>query len=137
MRKDRDMPCLKRGTRMDIVNHIHDKDCISKTLAKEVIDTTIESLRELCKTHDTIMICGFGVFRILSKKERIGLNPRKPHEKHVISARKIISFKPSDLVRSFLTQNACNTWIGNNNSRSHAVSLEQDRPLALYTQGLK
>ncbi len=44
-------------------------------------------------------ITGFGTFKVHSKKERMGRNP-KTSEPAVISARKTVSFKSSRLVKN-------------------------------------
>ena len=48
-----------------------------------------------------LKISGLGTFKVLNKKERIGLNP-KTKIKYTISKRKVVVFYPSKLVKNKL-----------------------------------
>ena len=53
--------------------------------------------------NNTIKISSFGTFKSINKKERIGRNP-KTNVAAKISARKVIKFKPSLLVKNKLNK---------------------------------
>ena len=53
---------------------------------------------ELIK-NNKIKISSFGTFQVLNKKRRIGRNPKNKTEA-IISARKVVKFKPSILVKN-------------------------------------
>ena len=91
----------KNFTKKDLTNKIYQNLGFSKNYSSIIIDDFIESLiSELIKTN-IIKISSFGTFKILNKKERLGRNPKTKKEAK-ISARKIIKFKPSLLVKEKL-----------------------------------
>ena len=84
----------KNFTRKDLSNKIYQNLGFSKNLSSTVIDEFFEYVvSELIKLNK-IKISSFGTFKIISKKERIGRNPKTKHEAK-ISARKVVKFKPS------------------------------------------
>lgn len=59
-------------------------------------------LREICqalKAGEAVKITGFGTFKCLHKKERVGRNP-KTGDTAIISARRVVTFKPSTSLRN-------------------------------------
>jgi len=88
----------KNFTRKTLSNKIYQNLGFSKNLSSAVIDNFFNSLiNELIK-YNQIKISSFGTFSVINKKERIGRNPKTKVEAK-ISARKIIKFKPSLLVK--------------------------------------
>jgi DNA-binding protein HU-beta len=49
---------------------------ITKKLAKEVVDATIESLTETLVTEGKVKVTGLGSFSVKTKPERAGRNPK-------------------------------------------------------------
>jgi len=91
----------KNFTRKDLSNKIYQNLGFSKNLSSTVIDDFFEYVvSELIKLNK-IKISSFGTFKIISKKERIGRNPKTKHEAK-ISARKVVKFKPSMLFKNKL-----------------------------------
>lgn len=56
-------------------------------------------IRERLENGEDIKIPGFGNFLVLEKRERVGRNP-KTGEEIAIKARKVVAFKPSNILRS-------------------------------------
>jgi len=81
-------------TKEDISLDIHLKYGISKSYANKFIDNLITILIENLKTNNVLRIKNFGSFKILSKKERVGRNP-KNKKTYVINERNVVTFKPS------------------------------------------
>ena len=91
----------KNFTRKDLSNKIYQNLGFSKNLSSTVVDDFFEYVvSELIKSNK-IKISSFGTFKIISKKERMGRNPKTKHEAK-ISARKVIKFKPSMLFKNKL-----------------------------------
>ncbi|KAK3596137.1 hypothetical protein CHS0354_027407 [Potamilus streckersoni] len=67
---------------------------LSKNDAKQMTDLIIRSLTEILVAGKVLKISGFGVFRVVHKKQRMGRNP-KNKEPHVISPRRVASYLPS------------------------------------------
>ncbi len=91
----------KNFTRKDLSNKIYQNLGFSKNLSATVIDDFFKYVvSELIKSNK-IKISSFGTFKIISKKERIGRNPKTKHEAK-ISARKVVKFMPSMLFKNKL-----------------------------------
>ena len=91
----------KNFTRKDFSNKIYQNLGFSKNYSSTIIDNFFETLiQELVKSHK-IKISSFGTFKVINKRERIGRNP-KTKEKAIIVPRKVVTFKPSLLVKEKL-----------------------------------
>lgn len=91
----------KNLTRKDITNRLHSKLGISRNLLGNILDDFFESLVTELITKKKIKISSFGTFEVKNKKERIGRNPKNKIE-FKISSRKIVKFKPSDIIKKKL-----------------------------------
>ncbi len=77
-----------------IISKIYKNLGFSKNYSSKILDDFFEIfISELIKS-ESAKIASFGTFKINKKKERIGRNPKTKIET-MISARKIIKFKPS------------------------------------------
>ena len=79
--------------KIDIIKNLSKKTGYSINYSKKIINELIGIIFENLKT-DNFNLKGLGSFKIISKRERLGRNP-KTKEEFLISARKTISFKPS------------------------------------------
>ena len=94
----------KNLTKKDISNKIFHNLGFSKNLSNKVIDDFFESiLTQLIKTNQ-VKLSSFGTFKVIKKKERVGRNPKTKVEA-TISARKVVKFKPSVLIKNKLNIN--------------------------------
>lgn len=62
------------------------------------MENLFEMIRESLEHGQDIKLPGFGNFMVRQKRQRIGRNP-KTGEAIPITARKVISFKPSQILR--------------------------------------
>lgn len=88
----------KNLTRKDITNELHKKLGLSKNLLGNILDDFFESLVSELIEKKKVKISSFGTFEVKIKKERIGRNPKNKIE-FKISPRKIVKFKPSDIIK--------------------------------------
>ena len=86
--------------RKDLYALLASKTGLSNIAAKKIIDDLINILKNQIKKGN-INLKNFGTFKILNKKERIGINP-KNKIKYVVTARKSVSFIPSDILKKKL-----------------------------------
>jgi len=94
----------KNFTRQNLSNKIYQNIGISKNISSKIVDDFFELLiLDLIKLNK-IKITSFGTFEILSKKERIGRNPKTKVEAK-ISSRRVVKFKPSYFVKKRLNNN--------------------------------
>jgi len=91
----------KNLTRKDITNRLHSRLGISRNLLGNILDDFFESLVTELIIKKKIKISSFGTFEVKNKKERIGRNPKNKIE-FKISSRKIVKFKPSDIIKKKL-----------------------------------
>ena len=77
-------------TKKDIAKKLSATTGLSNSYSLSIIDNLIQILKELiCK--ESINIKNFGTFKVLSKNERLGRNP-KNKTNYIISSRKTLSF---------------------------------------------
>ena len=89
----------KNFTRKDLANKIYQNLGFSKNFSSNLIDDFFEVfILNLIKSNK-VKISSFGTFEISEKRERIGRNP-KTKVQTKITARKIVKFKPSDILKS-------------------------------------
>ena len=89
-------------TKADIVESIYEKvGGFSKKEAAEIIETVFDTIKETLERGEKIKISGFGNFVVREKKSRIGRNPQTGDE-ITISARRVLTFKPSQVLKSSL-----------------------------------
>ena len=85
-------------TKAEIVDAVHNEIDLSKGQSAELVESLFELIRERLENGEDIKLPGFGNFLIKEKRQRIGRNP-KTGEKIIITPRKVISFKPSSILR--------------------------------------
>ncbi|MDR0449407.1 MAG: integration host factor subunit alpha [Rickettsiales bacterium] len=81
-------------TRSDFAEIIHRLVGLSKAEGYVMTDLIFSEIAGSLVRGEEVKISGFGTFKILNKRERMGRNP-KTGAPAVISARRTISFHPS------------------------------------------
>ena len=94
----------KNFTRKNLSNVIYKNLGFSKNFSSLIIDDFIEILIQHIIKYKKVKITSFGTFEEISKKERIGRNPKTKVETK-ISPRKIIRFKPSLILKNKININ--------------------------------
>ena len=85
-------------TKADIVDRIYEKVGFSKKEATDVVESIFEIIKERLEKAEKVKISGFGNFVINAKRPRKGRNPQTGEE-IVISGRRVLSFKPSPVLK--------------------------------------
>ena len=88
-------------TKADIVEKVYQKIGFSKKEASELVEMVFGSLKEELCRGDKVKISGFGNFLVKQKKARVGRNPQTG-EQITISARRVLTFKPSQVLKAIL-----------------------------------
>jgi len=90
-------------TKADLVNAVYGKLGLSKRETAKLVDAVFDLIKDALKAGDKVKISGFGNFVVRHKKPRKGRNPRtgEPIE---ISARRVLVFKPSQILRKALRE---------------------------------
>ena len=94
---------IKNFTRKNLSNNVHQNLGFSKNFSSSIIDDFFETLVSALVKLNKIKISSFGTFEVISKKERMGRNP-KTKVKAKIVARKVVKFKPSNTVKEKLNR---------------------------------
>lgn len=90
-------------TRADIADRICEEVGLSRKDAGDILDMVIDEMRAELSSGNDVKISSFGSFLLKRKSARIGRNPKTGVEAE-ISSRKVISFKPSQTMRSSLNK---------------------------------
>ena len=85
-------------TKADIVSQIQAKVGFSRQRTAEVVDDLFEIMKETLENGESVKISGFGNFEVRQKKARKGRNPQTG-ESIIIPQRRVLSFKPSQLLK--------------------------------------
>ena len=85
-------------TKADLADLIHEKLSCQKKEAVELLDLTLEILKEAIVTEENVKISGFGNFVVRKKADRTGRN-LQTGTAITISSRKVLTFKPSVLLK--------------------------------------
>ncbi|MFH1758868.1 MAG: integration host factor subunit alpha [Pseudomonadota bacterium] len=88
-------------TKADIVETIYGKVGFSRKESAEIVDLVFDLMKETLENGEKIKISGFGNFIIREKRSRKGRNPQTGEEIQ-ISARRVLTFKPSQVLRKAL-----------------------------------
>jgi integration host factor subunit alpha len=91
----------KTLTKADIVEHIHRKIGFSKKDSAEICEKVFEVIKKTLERGESVKLSGFGKFDVKQKRSRRGRNPQTGEEIQ-ISARKVLSFKASQILRKKL-----------------------------------
>jgi integration host factor subunit alpha len=85
-------------TKADIVERIYKEAGFSKKEATELVDLIFKLIKDTLSKGEKVKISGFGNFSIRDKGARKGRNPQSG-ESMMISARRVLSFKPSEILK--------------------------------------
>ena len=94
----------KNFTRKDLSINIFKKLGFSKNFSLEIVDNFFETLVQHIVKFNKLKISSFGTFEVISKKERIGRNP-KTKVLAKITSRKVVKFKPSLIFKKKINNN--------------------------------
>jgi integration host factor subunit alpha len=90
-------------TKADIVEKIYEKVGFSKKESAELVELVFDIVKRTLEQGDKIKIAGFGNFVVKQKADRRGRNPQTGEE-ITISARKILTFKPSQVLKASINK---------------------------------
>ena len=113
-------------TKADIVQAVYTKlGGFSKKEAADLVDQVFDAMKETLGRGEKIKISGFGNFVLRDKRQRQGRNPQTG-EPIVITARRVLNFKASQLLKQALNDEAAASrgpWAvaGQSNGRAAAA----------------
>ncbi|MGJ0454423.1 MAG: integration host factor subunit alpha [Methylocystis sp.] len=86
-------------TRSALADAIHRKVGVPRAESAKYVEMVLEEIFERIIAREDVKLSSFGAFVVRSKKERLGRNP-KTGAGAKISARLVVSFKPSNIMRA-------------------------------------
>jgi integration host factor subunit alpha len=89
-------------TKADIVERIYKEAGFSKKEAADLVDLVFKVIKDTLAKGEKVKISGFGNFSIRDKATRVGRNPQTG-EAMDISARRVLTFKPSQILKEDIT----------------------------------
>jgi integration host factor subunit alpha len=90
-------------TKADIVEQVFEKVGLTKKEATDSVEFVFETLKNELQSGNKVKISGFGNFLVRKKKSRVGRNPQTGEEM-TITARSVLTFKPSQVLRAMLNK---------------------------------
>lgn len=91
-------------TKADIIEQIYEKIGFSKKESSEIVELVFDTMKETLENGEKIKISGFGNFLVRAKRSRVGRNPQTGQSIE-ISARKVLTFRPSQVLKQALNKN--------------------------------
>ncbi len=79
-------------TKKEIVTRISDRTDIKQVEVKKVLQMALEIIVESLSREETVELRNFGIFKVKSRKSRLGRNP-KTGEGVKIPGKKVVAFK--------------------------------------------
>jgi len=98
---DTEMAKPKTMTKAELIEEVYEAVGFSKKESAHLVDQVFESIKEVLEKGEKLKVSGFGNFVVRHKKARIGRNPQTSEEIE-ISARKVLTFKPSQVLKNAL-----------------------------------
>ena len=94
-------------TKAVTVTHINESIGLSKRESKVFFESMLDLIVGSLKKKNEVKIVNFGIFRIRSKKTRVGRNPKTKVEV-MISSRNVVTFKVSEYLHNSINSNMNN-----------------------------
>jgi len=88
----------KTLTRMDLSEAVFREVGLSRNESAQLVESLIQHMSDALASGEQVKISSFGTFSVRDKSARIGRNP-KTGEEVPISPRRVLSFRPSHLLK--------------------------------------
>ena len=85
-------------TKADLIDQIYGRVGFSRQESARAVEMILDVMKERLAQGETVKISGFGKFAVREKPSRTGRNPQTGEEIE-ITARRVLTFKPSPLLR--------------------------------------
>jgi integration host factor subunit alpha len=108
MLKDRQERRRSGMTKVDIVEGIYEKVGFSKEEVAKIVEYIFDIIKDTLVKEDKIKISGFGNFVVRKKRSRRGRNVQTGSDIE-ITARRILTFKPSQVLKGGLNRKESQT----------------------------
>lgn len=86
-------------TKKDIVMKVSNETNLTQIDVKKIVQRTLDVILESLERGETVELRNFGVFKVKTRRGRIGRNPRTGEEVNV-PEKKVVVFKPGLILKS-------------------------------------
>lgn len=87
-------------TKAEMSEYLFDKLGLSKRDAKELVELFFEEIRRALENGEQVKLSGFGNFDLRDKNQRPGRNPKTGEDIPIITARRVVTFRPGQKLKS-------------------------------------
>ena len=116
-------------TKADIVERVYKEAGFSKKEAADLVDLIFKVIKDTLARGEKVKISGFGNFSIRDKATRVGRNPQTGEAMN-ISARRVLTFKPSQILRDDITERYQHR-IDKDGKEDKSIPAKEGKPRAL------
>ena len=88
----------KTLTRADLTESVYRNIGLSRNESSDLVESVLEEICTCLEVGEEVKLSSFGTFSVQSKNERLGRNPKTGVEA-VITPRRVLSFRPSNLMK--------------------------------------
>ena len=85
-------------TKAQLIERIRSNNGLTQKQSIDIVETTIDIIKNTLATEDDVLISGFGKSRVKQKAERKGRNPATDDDM-MLTPRKVVTFKCSGKLR--------------------------------------
>lgn len=85
-------------TKKDIVTKVSTETNLTQQDVKKIVQRTLDAIMESLERGETVELRNFGVFKVKSRRGRLGRNPRTGEEVPVPEKR-VVVFKPGLIMK--------------------------------------
>ena len=97
----------KTVTRADLCEAVYQTVGLSRTEFADLVELVLDEISSRIVAGEPVKLSSFGSFIVRSKGERVGRNP-KTGEEVPISPRRVMVFKPSNVLKQKINQSLIN-----------------------------
>lgn len=90
---------IRTTTRADLAEAVHHHTGLGRSEASKYVEMVLDEIFESIVSREDVKLSSFGAFLVRAKRERQGRNP-KTGESAKITARLVVTFKPSNVLRA-------------------------------------
>jgi integration host factor subunit alpha len=99
----------RTSTRSDLAEAVHLRTGIGRADAAKCVELVLDEIFAAIVSREDVKLSSFGAFIIRAKRERQGRNP-KTGEGAKITARLVVAFKPSNVLRERVNNGYAPEW---------------------------
>ncbi|OGW86187.1 MAG: integration host factor subunit beta [Omnitrophica bacterium RIFCSPHIGHO2_02_FULL_46_11] len=85
-------------TKKDIVTKVSNDTNLTQIDVKKIVQRTLDAIVGSLERGETVELRNFGVFKVKTRRGRVGRNPRTGQEVHV-PEKKVVVFKPGLILK--------------------------------------